>query len=187
MSFPITHKHRARIVGLLIILAYAMLTYTITGNKPLGVITDILSGLAVIGIPLLMLPLFGTGQNKRLNTGYVAARSIEGLLMIIGGLFILVPSLEGYRNDIYQYVQIHFFIAGALLFYLLLYKTRVVPRFIALWGLLATTALLGVTILGFLDINAMALDVLVLPLILNELFLAIWLMVKGFAPARHDQ
>jgi predicted membrane channel-forming protein YqfA (hemolysin III family) len=63
----ISNKQRASFVGILILLAYSMLTYTITNNKMFGVITDIISGLAVIGIPLLMFPIFSTTMNKTLN------------------------------------------------------------------------------------------------------------------------
>lgn len=46
---PISNKQRASLVGVLILAAYSMLTYPITKNIPLGVISDIVSGLAVIG------------------------------------------------------------------------------------------------------------------------------------------
>ena len=63
----ISNKQRASIVGVLILVAYSMLTYSITKNITLGVITDILSGLSVIGIPLLMFPIFNSDENKRMN------------------------------------------------------------------------------------------------------------------------
>ena len=91
MNFTISEKHRAIAVGVLILVAYSMLTYTITNNKILGVITDIISGLAVIGIPLLMFPIFNTIENKRMNYAYLISRFIEGILMITGGIFILNP------------------------------------------------------------------------------------------------
>jgi len=98
MFSTLTDKQRAVSVGILILLAYTMLTYTITGSKPLGVITDIVSGLSVIGIPLLMWPVFRA--HKGLNMAYMAARFAEGGLMITGGLFILSPALEPMRYAI---------------------------------------------------------------------------------------
>ncbi len=180
MSKMISNRQRAALVGVLIIAAYLMLTYTITNHKIAGVVTDLIAGLAVIAIPFLMLPIFQSAQNKTLNYSYMATRIIEGLLMLIGGIFILLPSLESYRNVLYEHVQVYLFIAGALLFYILLYRTRAVPRFISAWGGLATIVLFVVTMLGLFGIKSLLLDFLVLPLILNELFLAIWLMVKGF-------
>ena len=176
----ISNKQRAVLVGFLILLAYSMLTYTITNNKILGVITDIISGLAVISIPLLMLPIFNTNEHKRINYAYLIARFIEGVLMIIGGVFILNPTLESYREIIYSDIQIYFFIGGAIFFYILLYRTQVIPKFISVWGILATIILFIVTIIKLLGIDLMGLNALVLPMILNELFLAFWLIIKGF-------
>lgn len=102
MTINISNKQRASYVGILILVAYSMLTYTITNNKILGVITDIISGLAVIGIPILMFPVFNTIKNKTLNYTYFISRFFEGILMIIGGFFILIPSFEPYRESIYK-------------------------------------------------------------------------------------
>ena len=63
----ISNRRRASLTGVLILLAYSMLTYTITNNITLGVITDIISGLAVIGIPILLFPIFNTDENKGMN------------------------------------------------------------------------------------------------------------------------
>ncbi len=139
-----------------------------------------MSGLAVIGIPLLMFPIFNSDENKKLNYAYLASRIIEGILMIIGGIIILNPSLESYREMMYSDVHIYFFIAGALFFYMLLYRTQVVPKFISVWGIIATLILFIITVLKLFGIDLPIFQVLLMPIILNELFLAIWLMVKGF-------
>ncbi len=180
MHISISNRQRAVLVGVLILLAYSMLTYTITGNALLGVLTDILSGLAVIGIPVLLYPLFNGTGNKGLTLIYFAARFIEGMLMIVGGIFILSPSLEPYRNSIYEHIHIYFFLAGAVFFYILLHRTLLVPRFIAVWGVIGAAGLAGLTVLNMAGFSAPILGVLILPMVLNELFLAIWLMVKGF-------
>jgi hypothetical protein len=91
----ISNKKRAFIIGVLILAAYSMLTYSITNNILLGAITDIVSGLAVIWIPLLIFPVFNSNNNKLLTYAYVISRFIEGILMIIGGLFILNPATVG--------------------------------------------------------------------------------------------
>lgn len=173
-------KTRAFFTGVLIWLAYSMLTYTITGHRLLGVITDIISGMAVIAIPVLLFPIFNSHSNRRLNFGYIVARVMEGLLMALGGVFILFPSLEPYRDVIYSDWHIHFFIIGALLFYVLLYRTEVVPKFISIWGLIATILLLFTTVLRLAGMDPPIFQILLLPIVLNELFLGVWLMVRGF-------
>lgn len=176
----ISNRRRASLVGVLILVAYSMLTYTITNNITLGVITDIISGLAVIGIPLLLFPIFNADENKRLNYAYLVSRFIEGILMLIGGIFILNPSLESYREIIYSDIHIYFFIIGALFFYLLFYRSRLIPRFISVWGIIATIILFIITIIKLFGVDLSILNALVLPMILNELFLAFWLMIQGF-------
>ena len=58
----ISNKQRASLVGIFILVAYSMLTYSVTKNIAWGFITDILSGLAVIGIPILMFPIFNINE-----------------------------------------------------------------------------------------------------------------------------
>jgi len=155
-----------------------MLIYTFTNNKILGFVTDVISGLAVIGIPILLYPIFNSKENRRINFAYLLSRLFEGLLMIIGGIFILIPSLEPYRDSIYQNIHIYFFIAGALFLYILLFRTRVVPGYISIWGAAATLLLLMETILELVGITSSLFDLLLLPIILNEMYLAFWLIVK---------
>jgi hypothetical protein len=57
------------------------------------------------------------------------------------------------------------------------------PRFISVWGLVACCALLIVNATKLLGVSYPALDALMLLIMTNEVFLAIWLMVKGFNPS----
>jgi len=180
MNLNISNKQRAILVGIFMIAAYGMLTYSAAKNIVIGVITDFVSGFAVIVIPFILFPLFNVGKNKILNKAYIISRFFEGLLILIGGVLILFPSFEKYRELIYSDIQIYFFIAGALFFYILFYRTRLIPIFISIWGFVATLLLLAVTILKLFGIDSEVLQVLFLPIALNELFLALWLIVKGF-------
>jgi hypothetical protein len=186
-------KIRAALVGILILLAYTMLIYDATGNVPFGSAADIISGLAVIGIAVLMFPLFRTdrsgaandsARNNVLNSAYLFSKLVEGVLMIAGGICILSESTKDYRALIYANFHIYFFIAGALLFYLILFRTRLVPRFLSVWGLAASVILLAVTGLGLAGIKHVILDAMLMPIVANEVVLAIWLMVKGFSSKR---
>lgn len=179
-NITISNRQRSSLVGVLILMAYSMLTYSITNNIMLGVLTDIISGVAVIGIPLLLFPLFNSDENKIMNYGYLTSRFIEGIIMIICGIFILFPSLENYRNDMYQNIHIYFFIVGALLMYILFYRTLVIPKYISIWGIIATLILLIITIIKLFGVDWAVLDILLIPIILNEVYLAVWLMIKGF-------
>lgn len=58
--------------------------------------------------------------------------------------------------------HIYFFIVGALFFYLLLYRTQVIPRFISVWGILASIVLFIVTIIKLFGVKSSVLDVVIL-------------------------
>jgi hypothetical protein len=72
------------------------------------------------------------------------------------------------------------FAVGAVVLYVLLYRTRLGPRFIAVWGLVAVALVVTFNLTGA-DVTEFGPAVLlVAPIILNEFFLAGWLIVKGF-------
>jgi hypothetical protein len=143
-------------------------------------IADIVSGLAVIGIAAIMYPFFKV-FSKTFSKVYLVLRYIEGILMVIGGFVYLVsPSARGM---IYDKIQIYAFIFGAIVFYYLLYLGRLVPRFISAWGLIGVTALTLSTGLKLFGQSFPVLDYFLVLIITNEIFLAVWLMAKGFNPS----
>jgi hypothetical protein len=172
-------KRTAIIVGILILVAYSMLSAAIIKTRWLVTLFDVISGLAMIGAAVLMFPFFKISSRK-LSFGYLYLKILEGALMIAAGIFFLSDSLQGWRGWIYDYPQTYEFIISASLFYILLFKTKLVPRFISVWGLIACCALLMASVVGLLGVNSPMVAVLTIPIITNEVFLAIWLMIKGF-------
>lgn len=76
-----------------------------------------------------------------------------------------------------------FFIIGAVMFYTVLYRAKLVPRWISAWGLVSTLPyiLSGMLVLfGAIRSGSDAECLLVLPMALQEILLAGWLIVKGF-------
>ena len=64
--------------------------------------------------------------------------------------------------------------------YYSLYQSKLLPRFISVWGLIGAALILILNLLSaFLEIGNIAL-IFALPMISNEVFLGIWLIVKGF-------
>jgi hypothetical protein len=143
---------------------------------------EAISGLAVIGIAILMFPLFRP-YNKEVSFWYLVFRGIEGGLMIIAGILFLSysPLLLEIRDGIYV-GHAYIFAVAALTFYYLLYQSKLIPRWISVWGVIAAILLILVNLLEVMGIIP-AQMILYLPIILNEIVLAIWLMVKGFDPS----
>jgi len=69
-----------------------------------------------------------------------------------------------------------------MIFYYLLYQSKLIPRWISVWGGIAAILLILVNLLEVAGIIS-GLMILKLPIILNELVLALWLIFKGFNPA----
>ncbi len=176
-----SHRMTAIIVGVLILLAYSLLGSDNPEAKVLGMFLEVISGLAVIVIAVLMVPLFRP-YHKKASFWYLVFRGIEGGLMIIAGILFLSHStlLLGIRDGIYV-GHAYIFAIAALIFYYLLYQSKLVPRWISGWGAIAAILLILVNLLEVMGIIPGQM-ILYLPIILNELVLAIWLMVKGFNP-----
>ena len=216
-----THNRTARIVGALFLIAMvaslvggiwleSFLTApdylsSVYGNKTqveIGVILELINGLAVICIAVAMYPIFRT-QYEALALGYVALRIIEsGIIVaaVISPLALIALSQEyihaGSPDSSYfqtlgasllavraiwvSTMLAIFFGLGALLFYYLLYRSKLVPRFISVWGFIAVALVLLWNLVEFFGIHISIGIVLALPMILNEIFLGIWLIVKGF-------
>jgi hypothetical protein len=73
------------------------------------------------------------------------------------------------------------FSLGALMLYSLLYGARLIPRWISLWGIIAAVLYLAS---GLAAIFGLDLGILQLLMLVQEMVMAVWLIVKGFnAPA----
>ena len=178
---------------------------TVSANKTqvvIGVLLELINGIAVIGIAVMMFPLLKK-YNESLALGYVAFRIIEAVIIIaavISPLTLIALSQEyltaGAPEAAYfqasgtsflavrallvgQMIGI-FFSLAALLFFYLLYQSKLVPRFISVWGLISVALVFTWNLLELFSISISAGMILALSMILNEIFLAIWLIVKGF-------
>lgn len=169
----------------------------------IGVLLESVNGIAVIGIAVMLFPVLKR-YNEGIALGYLVFRSVEAMLSILGSTLAL-PLIELSHEfiqggsptgsyfetlGIFALAQRHwamemltvFFILGALVFYYLLYRTEVLPRFISIWGFIASLFLIALNGLLYSGIDAGIIVnlVLALPIIANEIFLALWLIVKGF-------
>lgn len=185
-------KRIAVIVGLLFLVS--TLTFMIGSNQIrsflidvsqnksplfLGVILEIICGVAVVGIGVLMFPILKLFK-KRLALGYVIFRIIECTIIIVGGIYLLslLEFMWKYEMIIFVFTAI-----GGLIFSYLLYLSKLVPRYLSGLGIIGYLMLfLGVVLdmFSIFNINGGAGMLLYLPGGLFELFLPIWLFIKGF-------
>jgi hypothetical protein len=78
------------------------------------------------------------------------------------------------------------FSLGALMYYYLLYQSKLIPRWLSGWGLIGVTLGLAAYLNQFFSPSAFApsgIDIGHLPIFLQEMVFAVWLIVKGFNPS----
>lgn len=174
----------------------------------IGILIEFIGYLGLVLIPVLLFPIFRK-HSESLAVGYVSFRLFEVVLLTvaqINKLSLIKLSMDflkssaadvsyfqaiGNRiNSVIYWINsdgliyLIVYIIGALILYYALYKSRLIPRFLPVWGFIAAAALLIGTLLStFGDISRALTILLVAPIALNELALSIWLIVKGFNPA----
>jgi hypothetical protein len=153
---------------------------------------------SVVAIPIVMFPILKK-HNESLALGYVVARIFEGFFDIVIAmslLLLLTLSREfveaGAPVDSYFQTSGALLLAakewtsvvenfpyglGALIFYFSLYQSELIPRWLSGWGFVGGTLMLA---MGLLRMFGYPVIFLAIPIILNEMVLAVWLIVKGF-------
>jgi len=158
-----------------------------------------------IGFALVLYPILRK-YNKSLAIGFVSFRLIAGVFQIVGiitlPVFILL-SQEFIKSTASEVLHLQFFgdvlklgrdltnhvgvmlatgLGNLILFYML-YKIKLIPRWLSSWGFIGNIiAMLASFLILFrlIDVISPQFIVLTIPLVLQEIVLAIWLIVKGF-------
>jgi len=164
-----------------------------------GVLLLVVQTVAVVGIAVMLYPVLSR-QHSGMALGYVAARTIEGVMVLVGALSVLallslsrdqaeaagaVPlgdALAAAYDWSYLLGPMLFFSLSALILYPMLLRARLVPAWLSVWGLAGGLLLLGRTIAEMYgaDLSGVAQGLLAAPIGINEMVLAVWLIVKGF-------
>jgi hypothetical protein len=170
----------------------------VAAHQPQMVLASLL--VLTMGFVLAMVPAVFYPVAKRysqvLAMGYVVFRgAIETIVCIatpLGWLLLIALSKEpvaaaapitgsvtatlGVLSN--QFAPIPFVI-GALMFSWVLYISRLVPRWLSVWGLIGAVLYLVPALTAMFGLS---LGVLMAPLALQEMVLAVWLIAKGFSP-----
>lgn len=78
-------------------------------------------------------------------------------------------------------VAVFAFCLGAFLYYYLFFQSRLIPRWLSVFGIVAITLMLTACVLALFGGNRITSYILLaFPIFLQEMVLAVWLIVKGF-------
>jgi hypothetical protein len=174
------------------------------GRLIMGALCVLIMGLALAMVPVVVFPI-ARKYNETLALGYVVFRgaleTFTYMVTVISWLALLplgravargdvldAPRFKALgalilEGDVLSSVTTIVFILGALMFYYVLYQSKLVPRWISGWGILSTLPYLVagfLVIFGLIGHMSTVDTVLRLPLALQEMVLAIWLIAKGF-------
>ena len=163
-------------------------------------------GLIYASIPIILYTLLKK-INTSLTIGFLVFRIISVGFIFIGWLSILLllalsqefvisgsPELLYFKTldnllrsgrDLINHVAMPLILSvGNLMFYSILYQSKIIPNWLSLWGLIATilssvlaSLLLMFDVIGIINATYVS---LAFPTALLEIVLATWLIVKGF-------
>lgn len=144
--------------------------------------------------------------NEALAIGAVGFRLVEGLLdiVVVIGLILLLALSQEYvkagapASSYFQTLGVLIMTGinwvnnvgvlmtwclAAAMYYYIFYQMKLVPRWLSAWGLVGVPILIaGCLLLMFNFIDTSSHTLFALPLALQELVFALWLIVKGFNP-----
>jgi len=173
----------------------------------IGSLLVLLSAFASASIAIWLYPVLKQ-HHEAFALGSVGLRVMEGMLYIIGvvGLFSLLTLSQEYvkagaSNASFFQVSgtlllavktwagqfgVIAFTLGALMYYYVFYQSKLIPRWLSGWGLIAAASSLAAALLvifGQLAPFSTVFLILQFPIFLQEMVLAVWLIVKGFNPS----
>ena len=167
-----------------------------------GALLIVIMGIACAAIAYSIFPVLSK-YHKGLASGAAGFRTMEAALTLAsaGALLSLIPLAQGYASagtetfalvggsviGLYDSLGIGLtiaFIAGALCYNIGFFKTKLVPRWLSLWGIIALALHLcesTLTLFNVFESFSAPSVILNVPIALQEMVMAVWLIAVGFA------
>jgi hypothetical protein len=180
------------------------------GNQIItGALLVLIMGVALAPVPVLLFPILKK-YNESLALGYVVFRVLEVVTyfgVVLSWLLLVTLSREyvqagapdaSYYQTLGTLIQavgewfdpilVMVFSISALILNYVFYRTKLIPRWLSGLGLFGATLHFAegvLTLFGFPDISVLGIPVF-LPIALQEMVYAVWLIAKGFNPTAID-
>jgi hypothetical protein len=165
----------------------------------IGALLVLIMGFSLAMVPVLLFPIFKK-YNEALALGAVVFRgaleAVTYIAIVICWLLLIILSVEFVKAgapdasyfqtlgillleaaDWFGYILSIVFSIGALMIYYLFYQTKLIPRWLSVWGLIGAVIYLAQPLLAMFGSE---LDILFALLAVQETILGVWLIVKGF-------
>ncbi|WP_047866646.1 DUF4386 domain-containing protein [Rubrobacter aplysinae] len=163
---------------------------------------------AYVGFALALYPILRK-YSVSLSLGFVGFRIIAEAFQIIGVVLLLLflplsqefviagaPGSSYFQTlggllregrDLVNHVALFLALSiGDLMLYYILYRSKLVPRWLSVWGVIGVALAISASLLimfRFIDVVTPTYITLILPWGLQQIVLAAWLIIKGFNPS----
>jgi len=166
-----------------------------------GAFLTLMMGISLAAMTVFVYPVFRK-DSEGLAMGLVLFRgAVEGAGYLISTLGILTlvalgneyvasgansTALQSMGNVVYHFLDFKgpvgtiFFLIGATCLYLSFYRTRLIPRWLSVWGLIGVVPYMAYALLNFFHMDPGIGFYLQMVLAPQELVMGVWLIVKGF-------
>lgn len=157
-----------------------------------------------IGFSLLLYPLLKQ-YSKSLSIGFIGFRFMAATFQLIGIILLPVFVLLSQKYSVASSSDIAIYESagdmlrlsrdlinhlgvilatglGNLLFYIILYKEKLIPRWLSIWGFLGNIVIMLASffiIFQLIEVISTEYGLMSIPLVVQEMVLAIWLLTKG--------
>ncbi len=169
-----------------------------------GAFLTFMMGVSLVAMTVFLYPVLRKASQE-LAMGMLLFRgALEGIFYFLSTLTILTlvavgneyiatgadsVVLQTMGNILYQFetlkapVSSIIFLIGATCIYLSFYRTRLIPRWLSVWGFLGVVTSMASALMNFFHMDTgigFYLEMVIAP---QELAMAVWLIVKGFNPS----
>ena len=183
---------------------YLSSIFTSENQILIGSFLHIISSFACAGIAIALYPVLRK-YNEGLALGSVGFRIAEAMLYVFGSIGVLallplgqefikagMPGASYFQTlansllsmrDWTGILAVITFGVGGLMYYSIFYKSKLIPRWLSGWGLVAAALCLisGILVMfNIIDFFTPVQIALNIPIGLQEMVLAVWLIAKGF-------
>jgi Domain of unknown function (DUF4386) len=175
------------------------------GQLLTGALFQFVMAVIYVCLAITLYPLLRR-YSEGLALGFVSFRSVAAVFHIVGVISLillltfsqeflkvgspevshfqtlgaLLQSARDFTNHVAMILSLSI---GGIMFYLVLFKSKLVPRWLSGWGFVGTILTIVASLIlmfNLVEIVSTTYLVLNIPMALNEMFLAVWLIVKGF-------
>jgi hypothetical protein len=176
----------------------------IENNIMMAAMLEAILAISVVGIGALMLPILRK-HAEGLGAAYAGIRLVEAIFIVFGTVCLLgmlsmgqnygAGRLDGagaqsmgallisLREGSLLFGTLIFLSLGGLVLNYVLYRSRLVPRWLSAWGLIGDIGILIYGTMGLFGTDTSSFDataLLALPIAVQEMVFASWLIIKGF-------